>query len=280
MSTNSFDVLGIRIHAVNIPEVLQQIDRVIKNKEKGYITVTGVHGIMESQRNDLIRAVHNHSFLTVPDGMPLVYVGRMKGYSAMSRCYGPDLMKAVMEASVSAGYTHYFLGGNEGVADDLKENMEKTHPGIKIVGTYTPPFRPLNNQEKNELIAILKELKPHITWIGLSTPKQELFMHEYLSLLDTNVMIGVGAAFDIHTGRLLSAPPLMQKLALEWLYRLIKEPSRLWRRYLINNPLFIWNFLLQQLNLKRFPAVNFSEQPEERPLSGDSSEPLTKRGEG
>jgi N-acetylglucosaminyldiphosphoundecaprenol N-acetyl-beta-D-mannosaminyltransferase len=252
MSNNSFNLLGIRVHVVNIPEVLRQIDLVIKNKEKGYITVTGVHGIMESQRNDLIRAVHNHSFLTVPDGMPLVYIGRMKGHSAISRCYGPDLMKAVMKASVSGEYTHYFLGGNEGVANDLKKNMEKTYPGIKIVGTYTPPFRPMNKQEKNELIAILKELKPHIVWVGLSTPKQELFMREYLSLLDTNVMIGVGAAFDIHTGRLSSAPPLMQKLALEWLYRLIKEPSRLWRRYLINNPLFIWNFLLQHLNLKKF----------------------------
>ena len=246
------NILGVRVHPTNIPNTIKRIDDLIQSSGKGYITVTGVHGIMESLRSSSVKSAHNSSFLTVPDGMPLVYIGRWFGYAQMSRCYGPDLMTALTGNSVERDYTHFFFGGKGGVAQDLKKQMETAYPGIKIVGTYTPPFRPLNGQEKEEFVAIIHKLKPNIVWVGLSTPKQELFMSEYLPLLSTNVMIGVGAAFDIHTGRLSSAPAWMQKLALEWLYRLIKEPKRLWRRYLINNPLFLWNFLLQQLNLKKF----------------------------
>lgn len=252
MLNHNLNILGVRVHAVNIPRILQKLDDLIQQDGKGYITVTGVHGIMESQRSEKVRRAHNQSFLTIPDGMPLVYIGRWKGFTEMSRCYGPDLMLAVMEESVTRGYTHFFYGGRKGVADELKDRMIRKFPGIQIVGTYTPPFRPLNKAEEKQLQQMVAELKPHIFWVGLSTPKQELFMYHYLPKLETKVMIGVGAAFDFHTGQIPMAPRWMQKMALEWLYRLLVEPRRLWKRYLVNNPLFIWYFTLQMLGVRRY----------------------------
>lgn len=250
---NSFlNILGVRVHSVNIPLVLSKIYELINKSQKGYITVTGVHGIMECQRSLKVKAAHNHSFLTVPDGMPLVYIGKFFGYSKIARCYGPDLMMAVMEASVAKRYTHFFYGGKDGIAQKLKHMMKSKFPGIKIVGTYTPPYRPLSEEEKKELVEKVHQLGPNIIWVGLSTPKQEIFMQEYLPLLDTNLMIGVGAAFDFHTGQIKTAPTWLQKMALEWLYRLIQEPSRLWKRYMLNNPLFLWKFALQVLKIKKY----------------------------
>ena len=245
-------ILGIPVAAVDIPHVIIHIKNHIALNKKGYITVTGVHGIMESQESDAVKQAHLDAFLTVPDGMPLVSIGRWKGFKQMARCYGPDLMQAVMEKSVEYHWMHYFYGGKEGVAQQLKTVFEQKYPGIKIVGSYTPPFRPLNENEKKIFIAEIERLKPHFIWVGLSTPKQELFMQEYLPLLNTNIMVGVGAAFDFHTGRIPMAPRWMQRMALEWLYRLLSEPKRLWRRYFNIVPRFIFYFILQQLHLKNF----------------------------
>jgi N-acetylglucosaminyldiphosphoundecaprenol N-acetyl-beta-D-mannosaminyltransferase len=255
MKDKFLNVLGVRIYAVNIPIILNRIDELISRNGKGYITVTGVHGVIESQKNVLIQKAHNNSFLTVPDGMPLVYMGKLCRFSSISRCYGPELMIAIMKHGVNRSYSHFFYGGKEGVAEKLKVIMEDRFPGIRIVGTYTPPFRSLYDEEKKELIELLKEKRPNIFWVGLSTPKQELFMFEFANLLETNVMLGVGAAFDIHTGRISSAPSFMQKLALEWFYRFIQEPKRLGRRYFINNPLFLFKIASQKLNIRKFEIM-------------------------
>ena len=246
------NILGVRVHPVNIQKILDYVDELIERKGKGYITVTGVHGVMESQKDEMIQKAHNSSFLTVPDGMPLVYICKLHRFSDISRCYGPDLMLALIGHSVDKDYTHFFYGGKEGVAQKLKDVMENRFPGIRIIGTYTPPFRSLNEEEKKELTELLREKRPNFFWVGLSTPKQELFMYEFIDILDTNVMLGVGAAFDIHIGSIRSAPPLMQKFALEWLYRFIQEPKRLWKRYFVNNPVFLWKMMLQDLHIKKF----------------------------
>jgi len=246
-----YNLLGLKVNIVSISGVLDQLKK-IKENHHGYITVTGVHGIMVSQRNEKVKAAHLQSFITVPDGMPLVYIGKMKGFCDISRCYGPDLMDAVMAVSPKEGYRHFFYGGQEGRAQELKQHFENKYPGAKVVGIYTPPFRPLNDGEVKELSELIVDCKPDFLWVGLSTPKQELFMNEFISKLDVKIMFGVGAAFDIHTGYISSAPIIMQKLSLEWLYRLVQEPKRLWRRYLINNPLFLGNLLLQTLKLKRY----------------------------
>jgi N-acetylglucosaminyldiphosphoundecaprenol N-acetyl-beta-D-mannosaminyltransferase len=165
---------------------------------------------------------------------------------------GPDLMLHVCAESVEKGYTHFFYGGDVGVAEQLKANLEQKFPGLQVIGTYTPPFRPLNSEEERELQELVARLKPDMFWVGLSTPKQERFMAEYLSKLDTRLMIGVGAAFDIHTGRIKDSPDWLQALGLQWVHRLCQEPRRLWRRYLYNNPRFIVRITSQLLKLKKY----------------------------
>lgn len=148
LTSNKINLLGVFISVTNITHILYKIENLLRINGKGYITVTGVHGIVESQRSSEIRIAHNASFMTVPDGMPLVYFGRMKGYSEMERCYGPNIMMAVMKMSVKYGYTHFIYGGKSGIAQELKKEMKNRYPGVKIVGTYTPPFRTLNNEEE------------------------------------------------------------------------------------------------------------------------------------
>jgi len=217
----------------------------INRDEKHYVCVTGVHGVMESQKKPDLVKIHNNSGLTVPDGMPMVWAGRIYGHPEISRVYGPDLMLAVCKTSVKKGFTHFLYGGNEGVVDELKESLEKRFQGIRIVGKYTPPFRPLNKKEEKELRELVLLSKPDLFWVGLSTPKQERFMSEYISKLDTKVMLGVGAAFDYHTGRAKDSPDWIKKIGVQWLHRLLQDPKRLWKRYLYNNPVFAYKFIKQ-----------------------------------
>jgi len=162
-------------------------------------------------------------------------------------------MLEVCRMSLTQGYTHFLYGGNVGVAEELRKKLEEKFPGIHILGTYTPPFRPLNEREE-ELLEQVGRLKPALFWVGLSTPKQERFMAEYIHKLDTKVMIGVGAAFDIHSGHVKDAPQIFKKTGMQWFYRLCLEPKRLWRRYLYNNPMFIYNYIKQLRNYKRKDA--------------------------
>lgn len=236
---NRFDVLGVGVNAIDVNCTVNEIKRWIQQGESHYICVTNVHCVMESQRDGRISDIHNKSGLTVPDGMPLVWIGRLLGFQGIKRVYGPELMLELCRISPENGFTHYLYGGKAGVADELCEKIRTLFPGIKIAGTYTPPFRPLTIEEESELIADVAKKKPNIFWVGLGAPKQEKFMAEYVQKLDTNVMIGVGAAFDIITGRIKDAPDWMKNSGLQWLHRLIQEPHRLWKRYLFNNTLFI-----------------------------------------
>lgn len=246
------NILGVGVNAMSMGVALQESEALLDRGDKGYVCVTGVHGIMEAQADDQFRKILNSSFLTTPDGMPTVWLGHLKGFKDMTRVYGPDYMLGLCERSVAKGYKHFFYGGKEGVADELKAALTERFPGLKVVGTYCPPFRPLNADEAADLEAQLDTLKPDVLWCGLSTPKQERFMHAYASKLPVRLMVGVGAAFDLLSGNLDEAPNWMKKVGLQWLYRLIKEPKRLWRRYLANNPRFVWFTLLQLAHLKRF----------------------------
>ena len=239
------NVLGVGINALNMTEAVDLCSNLVARKTPGYVCVTGVHGIMEAQRDPSLRRVLNSSFLTVPDGMPTVWIGRLQGYSQMRRVYGPDFMLALCSESVGRGLRHFLYGGKEGVASELACSLALRFPGINIVGTFTPPFRTLTDVEQNDLVNMIAVAKPDIVWVGLSTPKQERFMASYLSRLDTFLMVGVGAAFDIHTGRINDAPAWMKSAGLQWLHRLAQEPRRLWKRYLINNPLFVVYMILQ-----------------------------------
>lgn len=247
------NVLGVAVSAINMEIALAQIAQALARKEKGYISVTGVHGVSEAQANNEFRQILNHSFLCTPDGMPLVWVGRMQGQKQMGRVYGPDLMLAVMEMSEKTGWRHFFYGGANGTAELLREKLVARFPKLQIVGTYEPPFRPLNAEEQATLQAAVHQARPDAIWVGLSTPKQERFMAEYLTKLDTTLMFGVGAAFDFHAGKVRQAPKWMQRSGLEWFFRLCSEPRRLWKRYLKNNPLFLLRIFLQFTGLKKYP---------------------------
>ncbi len=244
------NVLGVRVHAIDLTQAADRIEGALANSEKGYVCVTGVHGVMEAQNDSEFKAILNHALLTVPDGMPTVWVGKLQGFRRMKRVFGPDLMVELCVRSVPKGYTHFLYGGAPGVAEQLRGVLISKFPGINVLGTYTPPFRPLTQAEFGQLKNTIAALKPDLFWIGLSTPKQERFMAAHLHELSTKVMVGVGAAFDFHTGRLRDAPDWVKNLGLQWLHRLVQQPAQLWQRYLVNNPKFLWSIGLQLLKLK------------------------------
>lgn len=244
--------MGVGITTLNLRLAVGEIVRAAFENRKGYICITGVHGVMESQRDETLRRIHNQAFLVTPDGMPMVWWGKLAGHKHMGRVYGPDLMLELCRVSQEHQLKHFFYGGSNNVAEELKQRLISQFPGLKVVGTYEPPFRPLNDQELSDLTAVVGRTRPDIFWVGLSTPKQEKFMAEHLSKLDTCLMIGVGAAFDFHSGRVKQAPRWIQRSGFEWFYRLCLEPRRLWKRYLRNNPLFLWGCFLQKAGLKKF----------------------------
>lgn len=245
------NVLGVGVHAVDLPRAVEVVESALLEGQRGYVCVTGVHGVMEAQRDSAFREILSEALLVVPDGMPTVWVGRVQGLE-ISRVFGPDLMRELCRSSVGKNFTHFLCGGKPGVAQELQRNLEQWFPGIRIVGTVTPPFRPYSAGELADLESLVAELQPDIIWVGLSTPKQERFMSEFISRIAGGVMIGVGAAFDIHTGRLKDAPDWVKNAGLQWLHRLVQEPSRLWKRYLINNSQFLWKISLQVSGLSRY----------------------------
>jgi N-acetylglucosaminyldiphosphoundecaprenol N-acetyl-beta-D-mannosaminyltransferase len=254
------NVLGVGVHAVDMQSTALLLETRIKNGGKGYVCLTGVHGIMEAQRDRGLKSIFAEALLVAPDGMPTVWMGRLQGFSAMERVFGPDLMVDIMGRAEFRDCVHFFCGGEPGVADRLREEILRRFPWVQIVGTYSPPFRAMTATEENELEARVRLLRPDMFWVGLSTPKQERFMARYLPVLDTKLMIGVGAAFLFHTGAIQDSPKWVKDAGLQWLHRLLQEPSRLWKRYLLNNPLFIFCALLQIIGLKQYALQTRPEQ--------------------
>ncbi len=247
------NVLGVGVSALNLSSATAALISAAEQKTKGYVCVTGVHGVSEAQTDPEFKAILNAALLNTPDGMPMVWMGRLQGFHDMGRVYGPDLMLSLCEASVPRGLTHFVYGGAEGVASELRRGLEQRFPGLKIVGTFTPPFRPLDQTEGRQLAQLVAQASPDFFWVGLSTPKQERFMAQFCPILDATVFLGVGAAFDFHAGRVRQAPRWMQRSGLEWLFRLICEPRRLWKRYLKNNPVFVCRAFLQLTRLRKYP---------------------------
>jgi N-acetylglucosaminyldiphosphoundecaprenol N-acetyl-beta-D-mannosaminyltransferase len=233
------NVLGVGVSAVNMSMARDEITRWIECRENHYVCVTGVHGVMEAQRDSELMAIHNASGLTVPDGMPMVWAGHRAGADWMDRVYGPDLMLSVLDRAERRGWKSFLYGGKEGVPEVLAARLLQRFPKLQIVGTYSPPFRPLTSAEEVSVVSRINASAADLVWVGLSTPKQERWMAAHTGRVNAPVLIGVGAAFDFHGGLVPQAPGWMQRHGLEWSYRLMKEPRRLWKRYLRNNPTFI-----------------------------------------
>ena len=246
------NILGVGVSAINMAQTLAILDDWIARRDPHYVCVSTVHGIMECQKSPTLRRLFNASGLTTPDGMPLVWISRLQGFRHVRRVYGPDLMLALCEQSLAKGYRHYFYGGIEGVAEELRARLQQRFPGLQVVGTESPPFRPLTPEEDKEVCERIRATRPDIVWVGMSTPKQDIWSAEHAGRVEAPVVIGVGAAFDFLSGRKRQAPRWMGQSGLEWLFRLFQEPRRLWRRYLIYNPQFVVKYLAQWLGLRRY----------------------------
>ena len=233
------DVLGVRISTMTMDGVVATIAEWIKAGAREYVCVTGVHGVMESRRDPALRMIHNASGMTTADGMPMVWAGRRAGAWWMTRVYGPDLVLAVLERAAAEGWRSYFYGGAPGVAEELADRMSQRFPGLVVVGTVSPEYPPVPGAD----VEAINEAAPDLVWVGLSTPTQERWMAAHREALHAPVLVGVGAAFDIHAGRLTQAPRWVQRSGLEWAYRLAREPRRLARRYLRNNPAFVLSIM-------------------------------------
>jgi N-acetylglucosaminyldiphosphoundecaprenol N-acetyl-beta-D-mannosaminyltransferase len=224
----------------------------IEDRSPHYVCVRDVHGIVRSQHDEELRRIHNRAGLVTPDGMPLVWLCRSRGHRRVERVYGPDLLLAACEASLGRGWRHFLYGGAEGIAGRLASRLRERFPGLAIVGTYTPPFRPLTAEEDREVIEQIERSHADIVWVGLSTPKQEEWMAVHVERVAAPVLIGVGAAFDFHSGLKKQAPKWVQGSGMEWFFRLVTEPRRLAKRYLINNPTFLALVAGQLLGLRKY----------------------------
>ena len=231
------------VSAINMDVAVNTVQEWLSSGLTNYVCVTGVHGVMECQRDPTLRSIHNSAGMVTPDGMPMVWASRWAGVQEVDRVYRPDLMLEICRGASDRGWRSFFYGGKPGVADRLAAVLVERFPGLLVTGTYAPPFRDLTRAEDSLIVDRINAARADLLWVGLSTPKQERWMAAHRDLIDATVMFGVGAAFDINSGGLKQAPRLMQRAGLEWLYRLTQEPGRLWRRYLRNNPEFVFKIL-------------------------------------
>ena len=240
-----FFVLGIQIDGVQIPGVIAYIESKIKSRAAGhYIAAINAHLALEAHDNPHVHAALAVADLVVPDGMPLIWIGRFRGHKLCRRVYGPELMETFLKET-KGKYRHFFYGGSLGIVERLAKKLKERYSDLNFAGTYSPPFRQLNDKEDNEVIELINQARADILWVGLGAPKQELWMYEHRNKLNVPVMVGVGAAFDFLAGVKPQAPRWMQEIGLEWVFRLITEPKRLWKRYIIGNARFLYLLFLE-----------------------------------
>ncbi len=232
-------VLGVPVSLVSLAVAVRTIVSWCEAGTAHFVCVRDVHGIMRAQDDPALMALHEQAGLVTPDGMPLVWLARHRGHNGVDRVCGSDLVTALSRVSVDKGIRHYFYGGKPGVAERMAAALSERYPGLEVAGTYTPPFRALTVQEDSAVTAAIVAARPHIVWVGLSTPTQEYWMRDHVDRIPGATLIGVGAAFDFHTGDVKRAPVWMRSRGLEWLHRLVSEPRRLWRRYLVLAPRFV-----------------------------------------
>ena len=253
MQITRVNILGINVSALNMTLAAQQIDEWIQNRQPHYVCVTPAHSVMDGYSHPELRKIFNSSGMTTPDGMAIVWLLHLNGQKEAGRVYGPDLMETICALSPEKGWRHFFYGGAEGVADELASRLSARNPGLQVVGVYSPPFRDLTSQEEAEITALIRQANPDVLWVGISSPSQDRWMSRFVDPLNVPVLIGVGAAFDFLSGRKQQAPRWIQRSGFEWLFRLVSEPRRLWRRY-IQYPRFAILATLQLLGLKKFDS--------------------------
>jgi N-acetylglucosaminyldiphosphoundecaprenol N-acetyl-beta-D-mannosaminyltransferase len=257
MPPETSDVLGVPLGLIDYHGALDWIDEMVQARQRGYVCVCNVHAVMASAEDPALRSALLGSSLNVPDGQPLVWALNLLGHSLDDRVYGPELMARSCARAAGSGQRMYLYGGrNQGALVQLALNLRQRFPGVRIVGGYSPPHRPLNDEEREAVIKEINGSRADLVWVGIGVPKQEKWMAEMRDELEAPLLVGVGAAFDFHAGLVPQAPNLLQESGLEWAYRLAHEPRRLWRRYTRYNPRFVAAFArqLRQHRQQRRPA--------------------------
>ena len=244
------DLLGVKISTLSFDDTIHLVADVIARADHLALSPSPVYTVMQGYEHEEVRAALNANIAT-PDGMPVVWALRLMGHH-VERVYGPDIMQAVCVRSIQEGWRHFFYGGAPDVVEKLIEVLKSQHPNLLVAGFESPPFRELTREEDEAIVNRINESRAQILWVGLGSPKQDMWMATHRAQLNASVLIGVGAAFDFFAGRVRQAPRWMQRSGLEWLYRLMSEPSRLWRRYLIYNPKFVVCVLMQIAGLIHF----------------------------
>lgn len=237
------NILGVEIAAVNMEWLLHFTDAHIQELSGDYMCVSNVHTTVTSYENETYRAIQNGGIMAIPDGGPLALVGQRRGYPHMSRIAGPSYLEEILKRSVQKGWRHYLYGSTEETLKSVRAALEHDYPGIQIAGMCAPPFRPLSKEEDNEIVCRINQVRPDFIWVGLGAPKQENWMADHQGRLH-GFMVGVGAAFDYLAGNIKRAPEWMQKNNLEWFYRLLQDPKRLFDRYLHTNTSFLWHAVI------------------------------------
>lgn len=255
------NVLGLRVAALTRKGVVARILDDVRDGRQGYVCVSGAHSVIECRADPDLARIHNQATLIVPDGMPLVWALHGDGHGWAERIYGPDLMLSVIDASQDSGIGHFLYGTTPQVLDQLERNLLRRFPGARIVGSYAPPFRPLTPEEEDRIARLIDDRGAGIVWVGIGCPKQERWMAQMRDKLRAPMLIGVGAAFDFHAKGKLQAPAILQRNGLEWLFRLVTEPRRLWRRYTRVVPAYLVLRGMQRTGLRRFPITAQDPDP-------------------
>lgn len=240
-------ILGVPVSLIDLSAAVSYILAWVVSGSPRYVCVRDVHGLMRSIEDPEMMRIQHQAAMVTPDGMPLVWLSRLRTRYKTGRVCGTDLVDAVCEAGLSIGLRHFFYGGKSGVAEKMIENLRAKHPGLVVSGCFCPPFRPVTIEEDLALVEMIKKSDAQIVWVGISTPKQEFWMRDHVSRIGGATLIGVGAAFDFHSGAVARAPVWMQKCGFEWLHRLTVEPRRLWRRYLLVVPWFGFRIMGEEI---------------------------------
>lgn len=248
----SFSVLGVRVHLVRMGQVLDQIQHWVETRDNcRYIVNTGMHGVMEARRSPDFKRAVDSADLSVPEGISLIWAARSRGFKINKRVSGPDLMWEACKLAEDRGHRFFFYGDTEETLARLTLRLKDSFPRLNIVGVYSPPFRSLTQEEDADEIEMINASGADIVWVALGVPKQERWMFEHRDKLNGQVLVGVGAAFKFLGGQVKRAPPWVGDHGFEWLWRLVHEPRRIWRRVLLDGPHFFYSVALENFTSKR-----------------------------
>jgi N-acetylglucosaminyldiphosphoundecaprenol N-acetyl-beta-D-mannosaminyltransferase len=247
------NMLGVGVAGIDLNETIATLEKWREHKQRDYVCCVTVHGLVMSQKDPTVRSALNRAGLATMDGMPLVWWCRLAGAAHASRVCGPDLLEAMCARGPALGHRHFFYGSSPQVVGQLVARLTERFPGLNVVGSISPPFRPLTAEEDAAEVAAINEARPDFVWVGIGMPKQEKWMASHVGRIDAAALIGVGAAFDFHAGTKPRAPRWIQHTGFEWLFRLLSEPRRLAHRYIIDNAYFAACAVRQLTGLKSYP---------------------------